>query len=205
MTPCSWPASSAIVLSDYDTAALTELQLRTLRDFVGLGGLLVLGGGAAWTRTLASLPDASCRCDRTVRRKRGWRRWPRWWRSSSPDRPGYRFDYQAPPKPGRTVFRMVNAGKGDHMASLNLLDDDFPPIDAQLRGTERRPVASSVELPVSSSGDIQTFAVDLVPGQRYAFLCHIVDPPTSEVHALKGMNSESAPRCGSPARRRRGT
>jgi len=102
----------------------------------------------------------------------------------------YRFDYQAPPQPGRTVFRFVNAGKGDHMGSLNLLDDDVPPIDAQLHGTERRPVASPVELPVSSPGHIQTFAVDLAPGQRYAFLCFLVDPPTKEVHALKGMNSE---------------
>lgn len=46
----------AVVLDDFDTATLTGRQLRALQDYVSLGGSLVLGGGAAWSRTLGSLP-----------------------------------------------------------------------------------------------------------------------------------------------------
>jgi len=46
----------AVVIDDFDTAALTARQRRALQDYVSLGGSLVLTGGAAWSRTLASLP-----------------------------------------------------------------------------------------------------------------------------------------------------
>jgi len=46
----------AVVLDDFDTATLTVTQRRALQDYVSLGGSLVVTGGAAWSRTLGSLP-----------------------------------------------------------------------------------------------------------------------------------------------------
>jgi hypothetical protein len=48
---------SGIVIDDFDTAALSQAQIQTLRDFVGLGGVLVEGGGPSWRRTLLPLPS----------------------------------------------------------------------------------------------------------------------------------------------------
>jgi len=47
----------AILISGFDTGSLSDAQVRALRDFVGLGGVLVLGGGTSWAGTLRSLPD----------------------------------------------------------------------------------------------------------------------------------------------------
>jgi hypothetical protein len=49
---------ATIVIDDFDSATLSPPQLQALRDFVGLGGSLVLVGGAHWRRTLAPLPPA---------------------------------------------------------------------------------------------------------------------------------------------------
>jgi hypothetical protein len=47
---------AVVVLDQVDTAGLSGAQLQALRDFVGLGGTLLLTGGADWRRTLAPLP-----------------------------------------------------------------------------------------------------------------------------------------------------
>jgi hypothetical protein len=48
---------NGIVVDDFDTAALSQAQLQTMRDFVGLGGVLVEAGGLSWRRTLLPLPS----------------------------------------------------------------------------------------------------------------------------------------------------
>src|SRR5207237_6055620 len=48
---------NGVVVDDFDTAALSQAQVQTLRDFVGLGGILVEAGGPSWRRTLLPLPS----------------------------------------------------------------------------------------------------------------------------------------------------
>ncbi len=48
---------STVIIDDFDVNTLSEAQVRTLRDFVGLGGSLVAAGGSAWRRTLLPLAD----------------------------------------------------------------------------------------------------------------------------------------------------
>jgi hypothetical protein len=47
---------AVVVLDQVDTAGLSGAQLQALRDFVSLGGTLLVTGGADWRRTLAPLP-----------------------------------------------------------------------------------------------------------------------------------------------------
>jgi hypothetical protein len=47
---------AALVIDQFDCATLNAAQLRAVRDFVGFGGTLVLGGGSDWRRTTAALP-----------------------------------------------------------------------------------------------------------------------------------------------------
>src|SRR5439155_17733914 len=61
--PRSFPADAAllagyvtIVLDQFDTGSLTRQQVEALRDFVGLGGNLVVGARPSWRRTVLTLP-----------------------------------------------------------------------------------------------------------------------------------------------------
>jgi hypothetical protein len=47
---------TTVVIDQFDTASLSQTQVQALRDFVGFGGTLVLGGGSSWRRSLAPLP-----------------------------------------------------------------------------------------------------------------------------------------------------
>jgi hypothetical protein len=47
---------NALIVDQFDSGALTQPQIRALRDFVGLGGALILTGGASWRRQLLPLP-----------------------------------------------------------------------------------------------------------------------------------------------------
>lgn len=100
----------------------------------------------------------------------------------------YRFEHQTELAPGRTVFRVVNAGAEPHSLVLVELEEDIPPIDEQLRSPNRRGAATFAQLPERPPASRDTFAVDLEPG-RYAFIC-FVQAPNGISHALKGMSSE---------------
>jgi len=102
----------------------------------------------------------------------------------------YKFIYSAPTRPGRAVFTVTNAGKVDHHLTLIPLSDDLPPIDEQLHGTTRRSVNPEAQSPTLRPGESEAFAVDLVPGQRYALICFLRDRGDPVNHALKGMNAE---------------
>ncbi len=45
-----------LIVDQFDSAALSPAQVQALRDFVGLGGSLILAGGPSWRRTLLPLP-----------------------------------------------------------------------------------------------------------------------------------------------------
>lgn len=100
----------------------------------------------------------------------------------------YRFEHQAQIPPGRTVFRVVNAGAKAHSLVLVELEEDVPPIDEQLKSPNRRGAATFAQVPERPPGSRDTFAVDLLPG-RYAFICFARDA-AGESHSLKGMSSE---------------
>lgn len=103
----------------------------------------------------------------------------------------YRFDYEQPVPGGRVVFRVVNAGRSSHSLTLLPLSGDIPPIAEQLRGRTRRIITPLAGVPDLPSGSDNSFAADLVPGQRYA----LVDFSRSgraggRSNALLGMSSE---------------
>jgi len=47
---------AAVVIDQFDTATLSQVQVKGLRDFVGFGGTLLLAGGTGWRRSIAPLP-----------------------------------------------------------------------------------------------------------------------------------------------------
>lgn len=47
---------TAVVIDQFDSATLSQTQTQALRDFVGFGGALLLGGGGGWRRSIAPLP-----------------------------------------------------------------------------------------------------------------------------------------------------
>lgn len=101
----------------------------------------------------------------------------------------YRFDIPAQVPAGRVVFEVGNAGHERHKVALLALDETIPPIDVQLHGSDRRIITSLAGVPPREPGRRGTFAVDLIPGQRYALVCFL-STPAGELHALKGMNAE---------------
>lgn len=48
---------NGVVVDDFDTAALSQAQVQALKDFVGLGGVLIEAGGTSWRRTLPPIPS----------------------------------------------------------------------------------------------------------------------------------------------------
>lgn len=101
----------------------------------------------------------------------------------------YSFDYRQPVPAGRAVFELLNTGTVRHQLRVFLLPEDVPPIDEQLRGSERRIVEPIASVPNLAPGETASVAVDLFPGQRYALLCFIREAD-GMVHAQKGMASE---------------
>lgn len=100
----------------------------------------------------------------------------------------YRFHYGEAIAAGRVLFRVINTGSADHSLSLLPLTEDIPPIDEQLRGTERRAIVPLAAIKARPPGTATTVAVDLAPGVRYAMVCFVDDAEGS--HALRGMSSE---------------
>jgi len=101
----------------------------------------------------------------------------------------YSFEYDPAIPGGRVLFRVVNSGTVPHNLSLLPLSDDIPAIDEQLRGSVRRALAPFAGIRARPPGGSTTFAVDLAPGVRYAFVC-FVDDPDGVSHSLRGMSSE---------------
>ena len=101
----------------------------------------------------------------------------------------YRFDYKEPVPSGRVVFRVRNAGRSRHSLTLLPLSEDIPPIAEQLRGRKRRIIAPLAGVHSLAPGSRDTFAADLVPGQRYA-LIDFSPSPSGQSNALRGMSSE---------------
>lgn len=101
----------------------------------------------------------------------------------------YRFDHDDDVPAGRVVLRFTNEGTVAHRVTMIRLPDDVPPIDVQLRGSERRSVPPFAGIYERAPGDIGTFAVDLEPATRYAFICS-VRAPDGTPHWQKGMTSE---------------
>lgn len=100
--------------------------------------------------------------------------------------------YSVPVPAGRAVFQVHNAGATDHQLKMVPLDEGFPPIQEQLAGSERRTVAPFAGVPKLAPGDRSVFAVDLVPGTRYAVLC-LLSGADGIPYGVKGMNSEFVP------------
>lgn len=100
----------------------------------------------------------------------------------------YRFDFAPDISAGRVVFEVRNSGDLVHELQFFELPDDFPPIDEQIRGSERRVLAATGGVPSRQPGGSGSFAVDLVAGQRYALVCLLQDEDGS--HGAKGMNAE---------------
>lgn len=98
----------------------------------------------------------------------------------------YDFNGTAIPR-GRVVFQITNAGRQYHQLALIPLPADFPPIQVQLRGTERRLVDELVASPPLRPGAGDTFAAYLTPG-RWAFVDFFIGPEGS--HAAMGMGAE---------------
>lgn len=102
----------------------------------------------------------------------------------------YAFELSGPLPAGRVIFRMVNEGREVHRPSLLALDDDIPPIDVQVRGSERRFIPPFAGVNARLPGAKGTFAVNLEPGRRYAFVC-FAQAPDGQSHSIKGMTWES--------------
>lgn len=62
-SPQSFPTNAVfltglngIVIDQFDSASLSQAQIQALKDYVGLGGTLIVAGGPSWRRTLLPLP-----------------------------------------------------------------------------------------------------------------------------------------------------
>lgn len=105
---------------------------------------------------------------------------------------------------GRVNFRLRNAGDQGHQPTLLVLPDDVPPIEEQLKGTNRRNVptlANSSGIPPGVTGAL---AVDLKAGQRYAFVCFVKTNDDKD-HSRLGMAWEFRAGAAEPAGASTGT
>lgn len=100
----------------------------------------------------------------------------------------YRIEPPAAVEAGRVVFAVTNTGELEHELLVVRLPEDLPPLDEQLRGTNRRHVLPLAGLPPVPPGADATFAADLTAG-RYGLVCFLTDAD-GQPHALEGMNAE---------------
>lgn len=101
----------------------------------------------------------------------------------------HRFELGAPVPAGRVVFEVENAGQSPHNLVMIPLPEDVPPIDVQLRGSERRLVEPFAGVYERAPGDTGTFAVDLLAERRYALIC-TVSAEDGQPHWMQGMATE---------------
>lgn len=101
----------------------------------------------------------------------------------------FEFSYNKDLSAGRVIFQVRNEGGVAHRLTLVRLPEDFPSLEEQLRGQDRRGVPPFAGVLPRRPRESGSFAVDLVPGQRYGMFC-LVQTSDGEPHARKGMNSE---------------
>lgn len=101
----------------------------------------------------------------------------------------HRFELDRPVPAGRVVFRFDNAGQAPHNVVMIPLAEDLPPIDVQLRGSQRRVVEPFAGIYDREPGDTGSFAVDLVADQRYAIVCTVTGED-GQPHWMHGMAAE---------------
>jgi hypothetical protein len=101
----------------------------------------------------------------------------------------YRYNIQQPIPAGRVVFRFVNGGDEVHRPVLLPLTDEVPPILEQVRGDVRAAATPFAGVPPRGPDQTGTFAVDLMPGQRYALIC-FARTADNRSHAVLGMASD---------------
>lgn len=101
----------------------------------------------------------------------------------------FQFDYDKAIPSGRVVLRFDNRGKLAHKVQILPLDDDFPSIEEQIRGDQRRFVPPYAQIFPKAPGESGSVALSLSPGHRYAFICQMFESD-GESHAFKGMASE---------------
>lgn len=111
----------------------------------------------------------------------------------------HRFVYDPPDAAGPVLFRLTNTGRVAHSLTMLPLSEDIPPIDEQLRGTERRALTPFAGVGARKPGTSTSFAVHLRPGVRYAFVCFLPDDEGTP-HFSRGMSSEFRARGAAPAR-----
>ncbi|MEJ7763985.1 MAG: hypothetical protein WKF86_00655 [Acidimicrobiales bacterium] len=87
------------------------------------------------------------------------------------------------------VFRVVNRGAQEHELTMVPLPDDVPPVAEQIGSGNPRLVTPLARVPPRQPGENGSFAVDLVPGRRYALVCYVRNAE-GKPHASIGMSSE---------------
>jgi hypothetical protein len=101
----------------------------------------------------------------------------------------YSFGYDAEIAGGRVLFRIRNTGQVPHTMTVLPLSDEIPPIDEQLRGARRRAITPLARIRPAAPGTRTSFAVNLAPGARYAFVCFL-DDTEGTPHWARGMSSD---------------
>lgn len=109
-----------------------------------------------------------------------------------------RFEFDPKIPTGRVVFRISNEGQAPHRLTMFPMPEEMPPIDEQLRGTQRRFLEPFAGIYNRAPGDAGTFAVDLAPGRRYAMICTLKSAD-GQPHWMKGMASEFRTPAAPPA------
>lgn len=100
----------------------------------------------------------------------------------------HHYAYGSPIHAGRTVFVGHNVGRASHTILLYMVGDDLPPVDVQIHGDKRYQVSGFAGTRVEP-GATNSFAVDLVPKQRYYMLDFDRDSD-GKIFALDGLDSE---------------
>jgi len=100
----------------------------------------------------------------------------------------HHYAYDTTIHAGRTVFVGHNVGRATHTILLYAVGDDLPPVNVQIHGDKRHQVEGFAGTRVKP-GATNSFAVDLVPKQRYYMLDFDRDSD-NKIFALDGLDSE---------------
>jgi hypothetical protein len=90
---------------------------------------------------------------------------------------------------GRVVFDVTNAGQSTHRLSLYRLPEGTPSVDAQSEASSQFSEPPLQNMAALDPGQRSMFAVDLMPGARYAMVS-LWAGPDGVPDAQRGMTSE---------------